>query len=83
MGTNGTARKRLGEVLGALPLIYPSEATWRTLDAWTERTTGAGQFFSLGDLLIGILAAEAGALIWSIDQDFQRLERLKLVQLYA
>ena len=34
-------------------------------------------------LLIGVLASEAGALIWSLDQDFQRLERLTLVNLYG
>ena len=83
MGVTGTSRKQLVDVLGAIPVIYPSDATWRTLDSWTERTARAGQFFSLGDLLIGVLASEAGALIWSLDQDFERLERLKLVRLYG
>lgn len=83
MGVTGPARAQLTNVLSALPVIYPSEATWRTLDSWTERTSRAGQFFSLGDLLIGILASESGALVWSLDQDFRRLERLSLVRLYG
>ena len=83
MGVAGKARKQLAGVLSALPVIYPTETTWHTLDAWTERTSRAGQFFSLGDLLIGILASEAGALVWSLDSDFERLERLGLVRLYG
>ena len=83
MGVAGPARNQLAGVLSALPVIYPSEDTWRTLDAWTERTTRTGQFFSLGDLLIAILASEAGALVWSLDRDFERLERLTLVKLYG
>ncbi len=83
MGVDGARRKSLAEALGALPVLYPSDETWRTLDAWSERASAAGHFFSLGDLLIGILASDAGALVWSLDRDFDRLARLELVRLYG
>ena len=83
MGVTGTTRTKLADRLRALPVLYPTDETWRTLDAWTERASRSGQFFSLGDLIIGILAAEAGALVWSLDEDFERLEKLELVRLYG
>jgi predicted nucleic acid-binding protein len=83
MGVGGAKRQSLSAALGALPVLYPSDETWRTLDAWSERASAAGQFFSLGDLLIGILASDAGALVWSLDRDFERLARFDLVRLYS
>jgi hypothetical protein len=35
------------------------------------------------DLIVGILASDVGALIWSLDKDFERLEKLKLVRRYG
>jgi predicted nucleic acid-binding protein len=82
MGVSGATRRHLAERLGALPALYTTDDTWRTLDAWTERAGRSGHVFSLGDLIVGILAAEAGALVWSLDRDFERMEKLKLVRLY-
>jgi predicted nucleic acid-binding protein len=82
MGVRGAARKRLAETLTALPLIYPTDESWRTLDAWTERAGRQGHQFALGDLLVGVVAAEHDAPIWSLDGDFKRLSKLKLVRLY-
>ena len=52
------------------------------LDDWIARAANTGQRFALTDLLIGSLAHEAGALVWSLDSDFERMERLKFVQRY-
>ena len=83
MWITGATRKQLAERLGALSLLYTTDETWRTLDSWTERASRRGQLFSLGDLIVGILASEAGALVWSLDADFGRMEKLDLVRLYS
>ena len=81
-GVSAKDRAGLKRALSALPVLYPTDETWQLIDRWTEKTTKAGQHFGLGDLLVGALAAEAGALVWSLDSDFGRLEKLKLVQRY-
>ena len=67
----------------ALPQLLPSEDTWQPLHEWIERAADAGERFSIPDLLIASLAAEIGGLVWSLDKDFERMERLGLVSLYA
>jgi len=73
---------RLRRVLSALPLVYPGEETWALIDTWLDRAARAGQRFGFGDLLIGALASETGALVWSLDADFARMRRAGLVDLY-
>jgi predicted nucleic acid-binding protein len=82
IGTSGRTRDRLARTLDALPLLYPTDATWHTIDDWTARAGRRGERFSLGDLLIGVLAADHQALVWSLDDDFQRLAALGLVKLH-
>jgi predicted nucleic acid-binding protein len=60
-------------------VYYPGEATWTLIDDWVERAVNAGQRFGFAALLIGALAAERGASIWSLDADFLRMARLKLL----
>jgi predicted nucleic acid-binding protein len=79
-GAGAKDRGPLKRALSALPVTYPTDETWLQVEAWTEKTMKAGQHFGVGDLLIAALAAEQGALLWSLDADFARLERLKLVQ---
>ena len=81
-GASRRDRPPLQRALSALPLLYPTDDTWATIDRWVSRASDAGQRFSLGDLLIGALAVECGALIWSLDADFARMERLKLIERY-
>jgi predicted nucleic acid-binding protein len=82
IGTGGRTRDRLARTLAALPLLYPTEATWHAIDDWSGRAGKRGERFSLGDLLIGALAADHQALVWSLDDDFKRLAALGLVRLY-
>jgi predicted nucleic acid-binding protein len=82
-GTSRRDRPALRRALSALPLLYPTDDTWATIDGWVTRAADAGQSFSLGDLLIGAVAAEIGALVWSLDADFERMEKLKLIERYA
>jgi predicted nucleic acid-binding protein len=81
-GASRADRVRLRRGLSALPLLYPSETSWSLIDTWVDKAGEAGERFGFGDLLIGALAAEIGALVWSLDLDFVRMERLKLVELY-
>jgi predicted nucleic acid-binding protein len=81
-GAGAADRPRLRRALSALPVVYPTEATWPIIDEWIGRAGRAGQRFGFGDLLIGALAHELGALVWSLDEDFTRMSRLKFVGLY-
>jgi predicted nucleic acid-binding protein len=81
-GTSTRQRTRLRSALSALPLAYPTDDTWRLMEAWTDRSVRAGVAFGVGDLLIAAIAHEADALLWSRDRAFAQLERLGLVKLY-
>ena len=72
----------LRRTLSALPVVYPGEETWTLIDAWIDGAVPKGQRFGLGDLLIGALATEMGALVWSLDSDFARMSSAGLVDLY-
>jgi len=83
MGARASDRAKLARELKGLPLLYPTDESWRTIDRWTERAARAGTTFSIGDLLIGVLAADIGGLVWSLDGDFQRMEKLKLIERFV
>ena len=79
MGAGAADRKKLIKELKGVPLLYPSDQSWRTIDEWTATTSRAGAAFTIGDLLIGVLTHEIGGLVWSADSDFARMESLSLV----
>jgi predicted nucleic acid-binding protein len=79
MGARAADRKKLVKELKGVPLLYPSDESWRTIDEWTATTSAAGATFTVGDLLIGVLTQEIGGLVWSADSDFARMESLSLV----
>jgi predicted nucleic acid-binding protein len=81
-GARAADRKYLKRLLTALPVTYPTHETWRLMDGWAEVASERGDRFGVGDLLIAAMAKEASALVWSLDADFARLERLKFVDLY-
>ena len=83
MGARAADRAKLERELKCLPMLYPTDESWRTIDRWTERASRAGTTFSIGDLLIGVLAADIGGLVWSLDSDFERMEKLKLVSRFT
>jgi predicted nucleic acid-binding protein len=82
-GASKRDRPALKRALTALPILFPSEDTWRIVDDWIAQAGDAGYRFGFGDLLIAALARESGALVWSLDADFERMERLDLIQLYG
>lgn len=81
-GASVIDRKRLRRVLSALPLYFPSEATWELMDSWVDVASKAGDRFGVADLLIAALAAEQTASVWSLDSDFARMGKLGLIQIY-
>lgn len=78
-GASRKDRRPLRRALSALPVFVPTDATWALVDAWVDRASDAGQRFGVVDLLIAATAAERRASVWSLDRDFARMERLKLV----
>jgi len=82
VGAGRTDRARLRRVLSALPLLVPARSTWHLIDTWIDRAGDAGERFGFADLLIGALASERNAEIWSLDTDFERMERLSLLKLH-
>lgn len=75
-------RREFVRTCGALPQLYPTEDTWRMLTPWIETAADAGETFSIPDLLIASSTTEIGGLVWSLDKDFERMERLGFVSLY-
>jgi predicted nucleic acid-binding protein len=76
-------RKALRRGLSGLPVVVPSEDTWRMAEGWIDRAADAGHRFAVTDLLIATLAADLGALVWSLDADFAHMEELGLARRYV
>ena len=81
-GASQQDRRRLRQLLSVLPVFFPAAGTWELIDDWVNRAGDAGERFGFADLLIGALAAEKSALVWSLDGDFARMERLKFLTCY-
>ena len=82
-GISRRDRAALVRGLSALPVLRPSDDTWRLIERWVPLAADKGQRFALADLIIAALTAEIGGLVWSLDRDFEQLERLKFVQLFS
>jgi len=73
----------LERLLSAVPVVYPKAETWRRIDSWIASALQAGERFGFADLLIGSLAADEGASVWSLDRDFRRMKRLGFIDTHA
>jgi predicted nucleic acid-binding protein len=82
-GARRSEQPRLKRILSALPTFYPNDATWHRIEGWLGTIKNAGDWFGFGDLLIAGIGAENHAAIWSLDGDFARMARLKLIDLYG
>jgi predicted nucleic acid-binding protein len=75
-------RAAFTRALAALPVVVPTEDTWKVVQEWIPRAADQGHRFALTDLLVAVLAREVDALVWSLDDDFGRMESLGLVRRY-
>jgi predicted nucleic acid-binding protein len=66
----------------ALPVAVPTEETWELMERWVDVAADAGHRFTLTDLMIGALAHELTARVWSLDTDIERMAQLGFVQRY-
>jgi predicted nucleic acid-binding protein len=82
-GTAKADRRAFRRAFSALPLLVPTEETWRPLEEWMARAADAGERFAVTDLLIATLADEIGAFVWSLDNDFERMAQLKFVRPFS
>lgn len=81
-GASAQNRSRLRRNLSALPTFFPEMATWNLLDSWVDKAGAAGYRFGVADLLIGALAAEQRAAVWSLDSDFGYMAAIGFLETY-
>jgi predicted nucleic acid-binding protein len=81
-GARRSDQARLSRTLSALPIYFPKDATWHRIEGWLATIKNAGDRFGVGDLLIAGIAVENRAAIWSLDGDFARMAKLKLIELH-
>jgi len=82
-GVSKRDRAALLRGLSALPVLRPTDETWKLIERWVPAAADKGYRFGLSDWLIAALANDIGGIVWSLDEDFAELERLKLVSRYA
>jgi predicted nucleic acid-binding protein len=75
-------RKAHLAAFSGLPQLVPTEETWQPLTGWIAAASDAGERFTVTDLLIASLTSEIGGLVWSLDKDFERMEKLGFVGRY-
>ena len=81
-GVSRAQEPRLRRALSGLPVLFPTDATWRRIDGWVGRAGDRGHRFGVGDLLIAAIAADRGLPLWSLDNDFHRMQRLGFIERY-
>ena len=75
-------RPGLRRALSGLPVFLPVDATWTRIDEWVELAGNRGHRFGVADLLSGAIAADRQLPLWSLDDDFDRMARLGLLETY-
>jgi len=82
-GVSRRDRAALLRGLSALPVLWPTDETWKLIEHWVPAAAEKGCRFGLSDWLIAALASEIGGIVWSLDEDFAELERLAAISRYT
>jgi len=82
IGASNRDSPRLRRVLSALPIFFPTETTWARIDDWLQIARTAGERFGFADLLIAAIAADHDGVVWSLDDDFARMESVGFIRTY-
>ena len=82
-GVSRRDRAALLRGLSGLAVIRPTDETWTLIERWVPVAAEKGYRFLLAKWLIAALAHDIGGLLWSLDEDFAELERLKIVSRYV
>jgi predicted nucleic acid-binding protein len=82
-GVAAKDRRALRRGLSSLPIIRPTDDTWKLLEGWVPLAADAGRHFKVADLLIAALAHDIDALVWSLDKHFDQMEELGIARLYG
>lgn len=81
-GASKSNLPKLRRLLSAPPPLHPVESTWSLVESWAIEAALRGDRFGVGDLLIGAVAVEQRASVWSLDSDFARMEKLGWLHLH-
>lgn len=81
-GAKKTEIPKLMRVFSAFPLYLPSEKAWTRIENWIQTALDQGQRFSATDLLIASTTVDHNAVLWSLDSDYKRMEKLGFLKLY-
>ncbi len=80
-GTPRQELQRMGRLLNALPLLYPTEETWIRMEEWISLGLNRGERFGVLDLMIAAITHQHQASLWSLDNDFARMQKLGWIRL--
>ena len=79
LGTRSADRFKLERLLAALPSFSPNDNTWSEAERFSLRAKDRGENFQVVDLLIAASAIELAARVWSLDSDFERMAKMRLI----
>jgi len=83
LGARRSQRHALVRQIDALHLLPMTEQTWSRAEDLAMDMRNEGITAGVVDLLIAVTAAENGALLWTLDKDFDPLIKKKYVRAFV